>query len=266
MAGPARPLAADFRTTISLLDAQVGEVAHRREQRCPGCTVEALAAQVAGASSEAALQGRSLRRGELTVTSDPPGAILELSGRVVGPTPYRGVRFTGSYAAMLRHPGYQELTQPVVIEEGKPAELRVKLEPKMVMGPAAADKLVQPVRLWDRAARPPWRLGLGAGLSLGGIVVAGFGAAALAADGSCYAPAVPPAQQCELRYSTLPLGAGLLGAGAAVSLIGVVLLAVPGPRREYKTNVTLHRCPAGSGPSPAAAVAGPTWCADPGGR
>lgn len=263
--GPARPPSADFRITVSLLDAQVGEVAHKSEQRCAGCTLEALAAQVAGASSEAALQGRSRRRGELTVTSDPPGAILELSGRVVGPTPYRGVRFAGSYAAMLRHPGYQELTQSVVIEEGKPAELRVKLEPAMGMGPAA-DKLVQPVRLEERAARPAWRLGLGAGLTLGGIVTAGFGAAALAADGSCYAPAVPPAQQCELRYSTLPLGVGLLGAGAAVSLVGVVLLAVPGPRREYRTNVTLHRCPAGSGPPSAAAAAGPIWCADPGGR
>lgn len=263
---PARPPGVDYRTTVSLLDAQVGEVADKREQRCPGCTIEALAAQVAGASSEAALQGRSLRRGELTVTSDPPGAILELSGRVVGPTPYRGVRFAGSYAAMLRHPGYQELTQPVVIEEGKPAELRLKLEPAMVMGAEAADKLVQPVRLGEQAPRPPWRLGLGAGLSLGGVVLAGFGGAALAADGSCLAPAVPPAQQCELRYSTLPLGAGLLGAGVAVSLIGVVLLAVPGPRREYKTNVTLHRCPAGSGASPPAAAAGPTWCADPGGR
>lgn len=261
---PARPPGADFRITVSLLDAQVGEVAHKSERRCSGCTVEALAAQIAVASSQAAQQGRSLRRGELVVTSEPPGAILELSGRVVGPTPYRGVRFAGSYAAMLRHPGYQELTQPVVIEEGKPAELRLKLEPVMVMGPPAADQLVQPVRLWERAARPPWRLGLGAGLSLGGVVLAGFGAAALAVDGSCTAPAVPPAQQCEQRYATLPLGAGLLGAGAAVSLIGVVLLAVPGPRREYKTNVTLHRCPAGRGP--AAAAAGSTWCADPGGR
>ena len=51
------------------------------------------------------------------------------------------------------------------------------------------------------------RLGLGAGLTLGGVVTAGFGAAALATDGGCYAPPVPPAQQCELRYSTLPLGA-----------------------------------------------------------
>lgn len=264
-AGPA-PATADFRIKVSLLDAQVGEVAHKCEQRCAGCTVEALAAQVAGASSEAALQGRSRRRGELVVTTDPPGAILELSGRIVGPTPYRGVRFTGSYAAMLRHPGYQELTQPVVIEEGRPAELRLKLEPVMVMGAAAVDQLVQPVRLVEHAARPPWRLGLGAGLTLGGVVTAGFGAAALATDGGCYAPPVPPAQQCELRYSTLPLGAGLLGAGAAVTLLGVVLMAVPGPRREYKTTVTLHRCPAGRGPSSAAAAGGSTWCADPGGR
>lgn len=261
-----RPGGQDFRATVSLLDAQVGEAAYKTERRCDGCTLEALAAQLAGASSDAAVQGRARRRGELEVVSDPPGAMVELSGRLVGPTPYRGVRFAGSYAAMLRHPGYQELTQPVLVEEGKPSKLSVKLEP--ALPPTALVPAMRAQRVWlaELAPRPRWRLALGGGLIAGGVLTAGFGAAALSANGACVAPAVPPAQQCEQRYATLPLGAGLFGAGAAVSLIGVILMAVPGPRRVFETTVTMQPCPPGGVSGAAAAADGASFCASRGGR
>lgn len=263
----AHPPSQDYHATVSLLDAEVGEAAYRTEPRCDACTPEALATRLAAASSDAAVQGRGRRRGELEVTSDPPGAMVELSGRLIGPTPYHGVRFAGNYAAMLRHPGYQELTQPVLVEEGKPNKLSVKLEPLVAAPPVASAVRAQRVRMVELLPRPRWRLALGGALIGGGVLTAGFGAAALAVDGTCLEPAVPPAQQCEQRYATTSLGAGLLGTGAAVSLVGVILMAVPGPRRSHETTVTMQPCPPAVEPqSGAAAAGGAAFCATSGGR
>ena len=269
-ASPAKdgPLRQDFRFTVSLLDAQVGEVAHRVEQRCDHCTLDLLVAQVASASSDVAAQGLNRRRGDLEVLSEPPGALLELSGRVVGPTPYHGVRFAGSYAAVLRHPGYRELSQPIVVEEGKPAQLRVRLEPQVTLtaGPTNPLSRVQRVHFVELAPRPTWRLLLGGGLIAGGALTAGFGAGALAVDGQCLQPAIAPAQQCEHRYQTMPLGVGLVSAGAAVSLLGVVLMAVPGPRRHYESTVTLSPCAASGTSQPAGGATQIPLCANREGR
>ncbi|MFT3754936.1 MAG: PEGA domain-containing protein [Pseudoxanthomonas sp.] len=262
------PASDSFRFTVSLLDAQVGDVAHRIEQRCDHCTLDALAAQLATASSDAAAEGMSRRRGNLEVLSEPAGAELELSGRIVGKTPYHGVHFAGSYAAVLRQPGHRPISRPIVVEEGKPAKLQLRFESELGATAGLGDPatVVQPVRFVEQAPRPAWRLLLGGGLIAGGLATAGFGAGALAVDGQCLRPAVAPAQQCDQHYQTTSLGLGLVGAGAAVSLAGVVLMAIPGPRRTFASTVTLAPCPLGGDKVPSG-VTGPTpLCATRGGR
>jgi hypothetical protein len=124
------------------------------------------------------------------------------------------------------------------------------------------------VRWRELSPRPRWRLLLGAGLLGGGAVTVGFGAGALAVDGSCVDVPMGVAQQCETRYMTMPLGLGLVGAGAGVALLGALFLAVPGTRRDYSATVTLAPCPQSGTPPPAATTTPPRLCAtaNPGGR
>lgn len=241
---PAEPATAPgYRAACSILDAQVGEVAARSEKRCPGCTPATLASLIDTACAEVVTQGLGRPRGELTVDSEPAGATLELSGRVVGPTPYHGVRFAGSYAAVLRHPGYREYSQSIAIQEGQPTHLRVQLERPLLRVVPVALPAPQRLVLRELLPRPRWRLFAGGGLLAFGLASASFGAAALSIDGQCVDTPVPPSLQCEQNYATLPLGAGLLGAGAAASVVGALLLAVPGPHRDYPITLTWRPCP-----------------------
>lgn len=69
--------------------------------------------------------------------------------------------------------------------------------------------------------------------------MAGFGASALSLDGQCVDPAAPDGT-CDTIHNTGPVGGGLLGAGLAIAAGGVVLLAVPGPRRPVPVQVQVQ--------------------------
>lgn len=75
--------------------------------------------------------------------------------------------------------------------------------------------------------RPRWRL-LTGGVAIGaGIVLTGFGGSALAVHGNCIDMPTVPGQTCNEVFATKPVGGALLGAGAAVVLGGIVLMAWP---------------------------------------
>ena len=74
--------------------------------------------------------------------------------------------------------------------------------------------------------RPRWRLITG-GIMLGsGLLLSGFGAAALATNGHCQDGSTNFAT-CPQYYDTTGVGAALLGTGGALLLGGTVLLAIP---------------------------------------
>lgn len=76
--------------------------------------------------------------------------------------------------------------------------------------------------------RPRWRLVTG-GVAIGsGLLLTGFAASALAANGSCVDIPSAPAQTCDRVYTTGPVGGALLGTGAAVVAGGIILMAWPG--------------------------------------
>ena len=89
---------------------------------------------------------------------------------------------------------------------------------------------------WGRKSelrRPRWRLVTG-GLALGiGLALAGLGVSGVVIDGDCVSPAEPPILHCRERFDTLGKGGALLGVGAALSLTGGVLLALP-PRASQQ--------------------------------
>lgn len=141
-------------------------------------------------------------------------------------------------------PKEAETTEPPPPSEPPPPEPPTVVPPAeppvQQAGPAAAAPL-QPVMAppavpqprTERAPRPRWRIITGAvGLGVG-VILTGFGASALAVNGRCI-DAPSPGKSCSFDFDTLGVGLGLLVPGVLLSTAGVVLLALPGPRRPGK--------------------------------
>ena len=76
--------------------------------------------------------------------------------------------------------------------------------------------------------RPLWRLVTGSILIGSGVILGGFGTAALLTNGVCQDGSTN-IDTCSPYYSTTAIGGGLLGTGAALALAGTIMLAIPRP-------------------------------------
>lgn len=92
----------------------------------------------------------------------------------------------------------------------------------------AQQYLAQSRQATQKTGRPRWRLILGGATSGAGLLLAGFGASALAANGRCIDTPSFPSQTCESLYTTGGIGGALVGLGAAGVVGGVLLMAWPG--------------------------------------
>ena len=75
-------------------------------------------------------------------------------------------------------------------------------------------------------ARPLWRIVTGSVLLGGGLLLVGVGASALASNGQCQDGSTN-FDTCTPYYGTGAIGGGLLGTGAALTIAGTLLLAIP---------------------------------------
>ena len=78
------------------------------------------------------------------------------------------------------------------------------------------------------SGRPRWRIALGAVTAGAGVVLVGFGASALAAQGKCAADPMALRQTCDYSYATNAIGGSFVGVGGALTAAGIGLMAVPG--------------------------------------
>ncbi|HNN95551.1 MAG TPA: PEGA domain-containing protein [Pseudomonadota bacterium] len=202
-----------------VIDVQTADIAASDQIDCRGCTEDQLMPQVG--PRLAALLDRALARGrgQLILQSTPPGAQLRIDGREVGPTPFSGLLLAGPHHVELVLSGYQSQQSDVDVPDGREARLDLTLDP--VVRPT----VVQVVK----RRRPLWRVVTGATLLGAGLVVAGFGVAALSVDGtqtlSQCGEASTGDRLCTFR--TRGLGLGLLVPGLALSVGGALLWAIP---------------------------------------
>lgn len=244
----------DWKLSGKLVDAAVGDVAASQEQPCPACTDEQAAAKLTQLIRAVTTQGLARPRGQVDVTSEPAGAAVTVDGRLIGQTPTHHPVWAGSAEVLVKRSGFVPERRRTYIAEGSTARVAVTLqkEAPRVEGPEpppAAVEEPQIVMVRERDPRPVWRLAAGgASLGAGGLLV-GFGAAALSVDKSCITDPVPPAMRCDQLYDTKNLGIGLVAAGAALSVTGIVLMAIPGRGRMVHKVI-----PAGS---PAISVGNP---------
>lgn len=213
------------RLQLSVVDVAVGEIAASDDVACDGCSNEQLFEAARSRLPAVLAAGRNRGRGQVSIRSQPVGAALQIDGRKVGVTPYSATVFSGSRLIELSLPGYSPQREQVQVSEGATAELEWTLIRPAPLAPPPAP---QPT---GRAGRPRVRVAFGAALIGAGLILGGFGVAALAVDGSSVV------SQCgdvtlgdrDCIFRTGNLGLGLLIPGVALTAAGTILWAIPGP-------------------------------------
>ena len=199
--------AGSCRLRAILLDARTRDLSAQAEESCQAAT---LAAQVTPLITKL-LQKTAMRpRGAVTVSSVPAGAKVLLDGRWLGVTPLSMEAFAGPRMIDVQFNRYLPHTSTVRVEPNQTATVDAVL----LRDPSAA------------LARPPWRIATGSVLIGGGLLLVGFGASALAINGQCQDGSTN-LDTCTPYYGTAAIGGGLLGTGAALTLAGTLMLAIP---------------------------------------
>lgn len=225
----------DWQITAALIDVEVGDVAASVVERCPGCTAE-QAVTPFGTTVERTLERGLLRgRGTLSISTTPPGASVRLvaGDRMLGDTPLTRPLFAGPEPLQLEvsSSGYKTQRPTVTVREGKTESLSLLLQPELEPAPAP---LRTPHLVYQRQPRPKWRLVVGSVSLVLGVGLGALGVSGLAIDGQCLEEPIAPKLACRQRYDTFRDGVGLTAAGAALTIGGIVLLAIPGPRRQVE--------------------------------
>ncbi len=209
-----------------LFEVTLAEEASQRAAPCPEEGPGALERTLGELLPPLLSEGLARPQGLLHVTSQPPGAQVQLGERTLGKTPLSRPSFVQALELVVQLPGFLPERRRVEVAASRTTEVPVVLT-------AVPSPLLARPRVWQRQ-RPRWRLAVGA-IALGvGAGLVGFGASALAIDGGCVSDPVAPSLACERRYATGPTGAGLLIPGVLLLGAGVAALAIPGPLRQVE--------------------------------
>lgn len=110
------------------------------------------------------------------------------------------------------------------IDEQKAKEEKAKAEQELTRTKLEMERKLN-------VKRPRWRLGMGAGLTVAGGLLLGFGIPALAVAGRCIDTPTAANAVCVTVYDTQGLGGALTAVGGSLALGGIILMAWP-PARE----------------------------------
>lgn len=211
--------------SLKLFDLRTCDIAVQLEARCGVCGPAQRGERLAQLVKSALQQLVMRARGQLAVSSVPAGALVAVDGRMLGPTPLNLEAFVGPHKLAVTMPGHTEHLSEFTVEPGQTTTLAVPLVKRA--GPVAESA---PGVGGATPARPLWRWLLGGTLVGSGALLLGFGASALAQNGTCQDAAADPAT-CSPYYNTLGIGAGLTAGGAALIVAGTVVIAWPKAKR-----------------------------------
>ena len=204
---------------LRLTQAQIGPDAATAEVRCEGCTKEAAMAKLKAATGTMLSEGLTRPSGQLHLVVMPTSAQVRIGKTDPRPGPVEEPLWTGSYEIEVFQPGYQKQVHTVTIADGQKADLNVVLLQEAAPPPAGDVPTT-------RGKRPVWRLALGGALVGVGLAGVGVGIGNLAINNTCIGP--QEGINCPDLYDTGAPGAGLLAAGAALLIPGIIILALPG--------------------------------------
>lgn len=202
----------DYEIVIEILDVRTREVVARTSEPCEVCGLEEardmIERQVAVVSEK--LDRLRVRRTQLTVTSEPPGARVFVDRRIVGKTPLQSDVVGGSHLIDVEHPGYVRATHRIDAVGGVAETLDVRLI-EARSGGARVGRIVGATLL-----------GAGPGLIIPGAVLWGL-------DGHeytkrCSRTDVDLDGDCRFLYNTRTEGIALAVVGGVMLVAGVAVL------------------------------------------
>lgn len=212
---------------VRLFDTEIGAMAGTAEDSCDSCVADSIKDRIPKLAQQVLKAAWNRGRGSVQITSDPPGAVVTLGGRVMGKTPFARDAFDGPLDLELSLDGFLGSRHTIEVAHGRQTAMTVVLQKPAppiasvaVNAPIAFDKPLTP-------RRPIWRWVTGGAITGAGIILAGFGFSALAANGTCVVDSSSLGAVCgTVRNTGTPTGA-LLGTGGTLTTVGVVLLALP---------------------------------------
>lgn len=217
-----------LRIEVMLLDLQVDDVAASASATCVGCVGEQVATKLADTITQVLTTGGGRVRGTLSAVSEPAGGELRIGSRVLGLTPLSHKLWAGSYEITIHHAGHQPYTGQVEVKGDETAHVEAALVPlpSASGGPATGAATVASGQSRQNRRNVVLLASGAAGVSLGAILL-GFGASALAANGSCATAGLSDPSLCRRVYDTAVPGGVMVGVGSALVIGGGVALILP---------------------------------------
>ena len=187
-----------FQFSGELLDVDVGVVSVRATQRCGDCNLRRGMQMLGEMVQEMLRQAATRPRGTIKLTTEPPGARVEIDGRDLGETPYLRDAFVGPHDVLVTKEGFAAHRMTATVEDGQTVELTAPLLPEK---PQASRRLPG-----IRIAK--WvLLGVGTVAVVGGITLLGL-------TGSQNCTGTAPNQVCGSVFDGRPAGIPLVSVGA----------------------------------------------------
>ena len=241
-AAPASPPATCL-VQLEYLDVNAGQVAATGATENTECSGPPLVGALERVIEQLQGQANSRLRGMVSVSSVPEGADVRVDGLLRGTTPYLHASFVGPHEIRVEKTNFYPWKTQVEVVQGQvtaaQAPLRALPETEREPAPAPmtiARRVPKLVFVDHQNPRPRWRLGIG-GVALGaGILLGGFGIAALSVNGQC-TKEPQNGGVCDATYTTGALGGGLLATGLVLSAAGAVLVGIPGSRERLSGTI-----------------------------
>lgn len=227
---PADPKLTKWKLGLRLLRVDVRDPAGTTELAVEQGPPEQLAGRVKEAAAKLLADGLVRPRGQVRITTVPAGATLRLGELPPVSSPLSTALWAGSYELSVSHPGYESEQRTVVIEDAKTVELPVELRQSEQAKASAATPGSRPVQT-ERGPRPRWRLALGGAFIGAGVIMSAVGLTGIAFDGRCSSTPDVDGGTCPQLLNTRPAGGFAFGSGLLLTGSGILLIALPGPKR-----------------------------------
>ena len=232
--------------TANLFNVEVGSLGATAKGECSKCSATLAAQNLGELVKKIVLEDAARPRGTVEILSEPANASVIIDGRDVGVTPYKHGAFAGRHEVTVRKVGHKSKQEAVNVIEGQKTSATLRLS----IGQDDRFMIVT-----ERQPRPKWRVGLGVAALAGGVVMLGFGGRALDLDGRCTETPGAPQLKCTDVFNTQNLGVGLVAGGAAISILGMVAISLPGRAVEVQKPMPSDPTPQEKSPAPPAAPA-----------
>lgn len=212
---------------LQLIDARTRDIGADLSADCAGCSLAQQAAQAAGLVKRALEQIATRARGQLSVTASPRGASVRLDGRLLGKVPLQQEAFVGARKIQIELAGYRSESAEVAIEAGQVATLERTLVREESAGSAGGDTGAGRRPLWRIATGAGL---IGAGVLLVGLGGSALSVNGSCQDPQADPASCSPYYQTTGVGAGLLVGGAVLAIGGAVLIALPAKRSQPTPR------------------------------------